>query len=89
MIWQKDLAKIEDEEKVNEIFKKLKVNAKMVEYNEFGLKKDTDPELLKFVTNKEFVEGVDIFVPAPRDNNDKIIKDYDTDMKEENMNEKI
>ena len=84
-----DLAKIEDEEKVNEIFKKLKVNAKMVEYNEFGLKKDTDPELLKFVTNKEFVEGVDIFVPAPRDNNDKIIKDYDTDMKEENMNEEF
>ena len=84
-----DLTKIEDEEKVNEIFKKLKVNAKMVEYNEFGLKKDTDPELLKFVTNKEFVEGVDIFVPAPRDNNDKIIKEYDTDMKEENMNEEF
>lgn len=84
-----DLTKIEDEEKVNEIFKKLKVNAKMVEYNEFGLKKDTDPELLKFVTNKEFVEGVDIFVPAPRDNNDKIIKEFDTDMKEENMNEEF
>ena len=84
-----DLTKIEDEEKVNEIFKKLKVNAKMVEYNEFGLKKDTDPELLKFVTNKEFVEGVDIFVPAPKDNNDKIIKEFDTDMKEENMNEEF
>ena len=84
-----DLTKIEDEEKVNEIFKKLKVNAKMVEYNEFGLKKDTDPELLKFVTNKEFVEGVDIFVPAPKDNNDKIIKEYDNDMKEENMNEEF
>ena len=82
-----DLTKIEDEEKVNEIFKNLKVNAKIVEYNEFGLKKDTDPELLKFVTNKEFVEGVDIFVPAPRDNDGKIIKEYDNDMKEENMNE--
>ena len=82
-----DLTKIEDEEKVNEIFKNLKVNAKIVEYNEFGLKKDTNPELLKFVTNKEFVEGVDIFVPAPRDNDGKIIKEYDNDMKEENMNE--
>ena len=84
-----DLAKIEDEEKVNEIFKKLKINAKMVEYNELGVKKDTDPELLKFITNKEFVEGVDIFVPAPRDNDGKIIEEYDTDMKEENMNEEF
>ena len=43
-----DISKIEDEEKVKEIFKNLKVNAKIVEYNELGLKKDTDPELLKF-----------------------------------------
>ena len=84
-----DLTKIEDEEKVNEIFKKLKINAKMVEYNELGVKKDTDPELLKFITDKEFVEGVDIFVPAPRDNSGKIIKEYDNDMKEENMNEEF
>ena len=29
-----DISKIEDEEKVKEIFKNLKVNAKIVEYNE-------------------------------------------------------
>ena len=82
-----DISKIEDEEKVKEIFKNLKINAKIVEYNELGLKKDTDPELLKLVTDKEFIEGVDIFVPAPKDNNGKIIKEYDNDMNEENMNE--
>ena len=84
-----DLTKIEDEEKVNEIFKKLKVNAKMVEYNELGVRKDTNPELLKFITNKEFEEGIDIFVPAPKDNTGKIIEEYDNDMKEENMNEEF
>ena len=84
-----DLAKIEDEQKVNEIFKKLKVNAKMVEYNELGVRKDTNPELLQFITNKEFVEGVDIFVPAPKDNDGKIIEEYDNDMKEENMDEEF
>ena len=82
-----DISKIEDEEKVKEIFKNLKVNAKIVEYNELGLKKDTDPELLKLVTDKEFIEGVDIFVPAPKDNDGKIIEEYDNDMNEENMNE--
>ena len=82
-----DISKIEDEEKVKEIFKNLKINAKIVEYNELGLKKDTEPELLKLVTDKEFIEGVDIFVPAPKDNNGKIIKEYDNDMNEENMNE--
>ena len=82
-----DISKIEDEEKVKEIFKNLKVKAKIVEYNELGLKKDTDPELLKLVTDKEFIEGVDIFVPAPKDNDGKIIKEYDNDMNEENMNE--
>ena len=84
-----DLTKIEDIEKVNDIFKKLKINAKMVEYNELGLKKDTDPEIMKFITNKEFVEGVDIFVPAPKDNVGDVIEDYDNDMKEENMNEEF
>ena len=84
-----DLTKIDDEEKVNEIFKKLKIKAKMVEYNELGVKKDTDPELLKFITNKEFEEGVDIFVPAPKDNNGQIIREYDNDVKEENMNEEF
>ena len=82
-----DISKIEDEEKVKEIFKNLKVNAKIVEYNDLGLKKDTDPELLKLVTDKEFIEGVDIFVPAPKDNDGKIIEEYDNDMNEENMNE--
>ena len=82
-----DIAKVEDEEKVKEIFKNLKVNAKIVEYNELGLKKDTAPEILDLVTDKEFIEGVDIFVPAPKDNDGKIIEDYDNDMNEENMNE--
>ena len=82
-----DIAKIEDEEKVKEIFKNLKVNAKIVEYNDLGLKKDTAPEILDLVTDKEFIEGVDIFVPAPKDNDGKIIEDYDNDMNEENMNE--
>ena len=82
-----DISKIEDEETVKEIFKNLKVNAKIVEYNDLGLKKDTDPELLKLVTDKEFIEGVDIFVPAPKDNDGKIIEEYDNDMNEENMNE--
>ena len=84
-----DISKIDDEEKVNEIFKKFKINAKMVEYNELGVKKDTDPELLKFITDKEFVEGVDIFVPAPKNNNPKMVEEYDNDMKEENMNEEF
>ena len=82
-----DISKIEDEEKVKEIFKNLKVNAKIIEYNDLGLKKDTDPELLKLVTDKEFIEGVDIFVPAPKDNDGKVIEEYDNDMNEENMNE--
>ena len=82
-----DIAKVEDEEKVKEIFKNLKVNAKIVEYNELGLKKDTAPEILDLVTDKEFIEGVDIFVPAPKDNDGKIIEDYDNDMNEENMND--
>ena len=82
-----DITKIEDEEKVKEIFKNLKVNAKIIEYNELGLKKDTAPEILDLVTDKEFIEGVDIFVPAPKDNEGKIIEDYDNDMNEENMNE--
>jgi hypothetical protein len=82
-----DITKIEDDEKLKEIFKNFKVNAKMVEYNDLGLKKDTDAELLKLITEQEFIEGVDIFVPAPKDNDGKIIKEYDNDLKEENMNE--
>ena len=82
-----DISKIEDEEKVKEIFKNLKVNAKIVEYNDLGLKKDTAPEILDLVTDKEFIEGVDIFVPAPKDNDGKVIEDYDNDMNEENMND--
>ena len=82
-----DISKIEDEEKVKEIFKNLKVNAKIIEYNDLGLKKDTAPEILDLVTDKEFIEGVDIFVPAPKDNDGKVIEDYDNDMNEENMND--
>ena len=76
----------DDTKYINELFKRIKVNAKIVEYNEFGLPKDTDPEILQYVTNKEFQEGVDIFIPAPKDNL-KDMRRYDTDIKEENMNE--
>jgi hypothetical protein len=76
----------DDSKYINELFKRIKVNAKIVEYNEFGLPKDTDPEILQYVTNKEFQEGVDIFIPAPKDNL-KDMRRFDTDIKEENMNE--
>ena len=76
----------DDTKYINELFKRIKVNAKIVEYNEFGLPKDTDPEILQYVTNKEFQEGVDIFIPAPKDNL-KDMRRFDTDIKEENMNE--
>lgn len=70
----------------DELFKRVKVNAKIVEYNELGLKKDTPPEIMQFVTNKEFKEGVDIFIPAPVIT-DEALHIYDNDMKEEEMND--
>ena len=79
---------INDEKYIKEILKKVKVKAKIVEYNEFGLPKDTDPEILKFASNKEFIEGVDIFIPAPK-NNETELKKFDTDIKEENMDEEM
>ena len=79
---------INDEKYIKEILKKVKVKAKIVEYNEFGLPKDTDPEVLKYASNKEFIEGVDIFIPAPV-NNETELKKFDTDIKEENMDEEM
>lgn len=54
-----------DEKKIDELLKRAKISAEITEYNKFGLRKDIDPEVLKYVTDKEFVEGVDIFIPAP------------------------
>ena len=79
---------INDEKYIKEILKKVKIKAKIVEYNEFGLPKDTDPEILKYASNKEFIEGVDIFIPAPV-NNITELKKFDTDIKEENMDEEM
>jgi len=44
--------------------KNVKITADVVEYNKYGLRKDINPEVLNYVTDKEFVEGVDIFIPA-------------------------
>ena len=44
---------------------KLKIDANLVEYNEYGLKKGINPEILEYVTDKKFREGLDIFIPAP------------------------
>ena len=79
--------KIEEDDKyVDEVFNKMKVTAKIVEYNEFGLPKDTPKEILQYVTNKEFKEGVDIFIPAPVIT-PAALHAYDNDMKESEMNE--
>ena len=53
----------------------------------FFVKKDKDHQLLKFFINNKFVEGVDIFVPNPSDNNSQILTEYNNNIKEENMNE--
>ena len=50
---------------IDAIFAKGKVDAAITEYNKFGLRKDIDPEVLNYITDKEFQEGVDIFIPAP------------------------
>lgn len=42
-----------------------KINAEMIHYNEYGLKSSVDPEVLEYVTDKRFREGVDLFIPAP------------------------
>jgi len=47
---------------------KAKFEADFTEYNEYGLKKDTNPELLQYVTKKQFREGTDLFIPAPNYN---------------------
>lgn len=75
-----------DDNKIDQIFKNARIKADVVEYNEYGLKKTIDRELLQFVTNKEFREGVDIFIPAP---NMEMIQQnrFDIDIKPEEMDE--
>jgi len=75
-----------DDKKIDEIFKRVKLpsDVKMVEYNSYGLPKNLDPEIYNYITNKEFKEGVDEFIPASR-----IIpvNNYDIDIKPEEMDE--
>jgi hypothetical protein len=75
-----------EDDKLDLILKHAKINADIVEYNEYGLKKDIDPEILEYVTNKEFREGVDIFIPAP---GSVFLEDkrFDIDIQPEDMNE--
>ena len=75
-----------DDKKIDEIFRRVKLpsDIKTIEYNEFGLPKNIDPEVLKYITNKEFKEGVDEFIPAT-----KVIQtnNYDIDIKPEDMDD--
>lgn len=68
---------------------KAKIEADFVEYNEFGLKKDINPEILDYVTNKKFQEGYDLFIPVP--NYDQVMEKnknrVDIDIDPEKMDE--
>ena len=82
-----DMNNIEKDDKaIDELFKHIKITAKCVEYNELGVRKDTDPEILKFLTNKEFQEGVDLFIPASR-LNEAALCSYDNDMRVDEMDD--
>lgn len=66
---------------------KAKIDAEMIEYNEFGLRSNVDPEVLEYVTDKKFREGVDLFIPAP--NFAEVFEQnrIDIDINPEEMNE--
>ena len=56
------------------IFDLFKLNgAKIKEYNNYGLPKDVDPEVLNYVTNAEFNPDTDIFIPAVLNDNKSLI----------------
>jgi len=59
-----------DDKTLDSILKKsnAKIVADLIEYNEFGLKSNLNPEILEYVTDKKFTEGVDLFIPAPNYN---------------------
>lgn len=75
-----------DDKKIDKLLEKAKIQAEIVEYNEFGLRKDINPEVLEYVTNREFREGVDIFIPAA--NYDELVKkdNFDIDIDPNDMN---
>jgi len=76
------------DKKIDELLQNAKISANIVEYNEYGLKKkDLNPEILEYVTKKEFQPGVDIFIPAPGYENIQYENQYDIDIKPEDMNE--
>ena len=82
-----DMKGIENDDKaIDELFKHIKITAKCVEYNELGVRKDTDPEILKFLTNKEFQEGVDLFIPASKIT-EAALRSYDNDMRVDEMDD--
>jgi len=79
-------AKDLDDNKIDKIFKTAKIKADVVEYNEYGLKKTIDSEVLQYVTNREFREGVDIFIPAPNMANIQENR-FDIDINPEDMDD--
>lgn len=82
-----DMKGIENDDKaIDELFKHIKITAKCVEYNELGVRKDTDPEILKFLTNKEFQEGIDLFIPASKIT-EAALRSYDNDMRVDEMDD--
>lgn len=66
---------------------KAKINAEIQEYNEYGLKKNINPEVLEYVTDKKFREGIDLFIPAP--NYEQVMQQnrVDIDINPDEMNE--
>jgi hypothetical protein len=57
--------KIDNTDNIDKIIAGSKISAEITEYNKYGLRKDINPEILNYITDKEFQEGVDIFIPAP------------------------
>jgi len=63
-----------------------KIDAEIIHYNEYGLKNSVDPEVLEYVTDKKFREGVDLFIPAPNYHEIMEQNRVDIDINPEEMN---
>jgi len=75
-----------DDNKIEELFKRVKLDekVKIADYNELGIRKENiNDEVLKYITNKEFKEGIDEFIPS------RVIPAnvYDIDIKPEEMDQ--
>jgi len=82
---QEDLMGLDDN-KIEELFKRVKLDekVKIADYNELGIRKENiNDEVLKYITNKEFKEGIDEFIPS------RVIPAnvYDIDIKPEEMDQ--